>query len=185
MGTLIAYFKESQQAGKGKIYEEREIKFKLAEDNSVTGEGRLITPHACFQMVKEKFDDILANKGDIEKEYTGYRVGKEAILQILAQTDCEGLMIMQCRSDEGKDSLVFAGIDKGEQLLKDHTFPQDDSLLPKSNNGGVADIPMVVERIGLVSSSEVMARMGGGEAFTNKSEEEKAVLLTKAFLGIK
>ena len=182
-GTFITYSENNLPNPKGKKFAEKEITFTLADDKTVTGKGRLITPRACYQMVKQKFDDTIRSSKNIQKDFTGYLVGKEAILQILAQQDCEGIMILDCVNDEDSPSLVILGVDKYEQLLKIDKFSLDDQTITETDKP--ADIPIVIERIGKINTKEVLGLMEGNEALKDKSEDEKATVLTNTFLGIK
>lgn len=179
-GTFITYSNLYEPDEKGKRYKEKRITFDLADNDSVTGMGRLITPQACYQMIKEKFNQAL-NDDPLQKNFCGYLIGKEAILQLLAQEDCEGLMIIDCLNDQDTPSLVVAGVNKHEVLLKKEKYPIDDSEFLLQNE--FADIPIIIERIGLRSAVDVMREMEP-QVDPQKDNNEKATIFTNTFLRL-
>jgi hypothetical protein len=157
--TLITYDEQNNTKNtKGKHYADQNITFKLADDTSVTGEGRLITPKACHQMVKENFQ---INRQNPASDFNGYRVGKEAILQIIGQKNCEGILVLNCLNDLGKNSLVFAGVDSQGKLLKSTSFSKSEikGSQTTATDEGSADIPIIIERIGIVSTKGIIEEM--------------------------
>jgi hypothetical protein len=179
-GTFI-HFGEKLDGGKVvEGFKETEITFKLAEETSVTGKGRFITPRACYEMVNSNFTKNVANK---DADFNAYIIGKEAVLQIIGQEDCEGLMVLNCINDEGAKSLVFAGVDKMMKLIgNDDSFTKANRAVEFAKNVPVK-LPVIIERIGSVSSKEIIEKMGT----SNKNiadGAEKINVMTNTFLGI-
>jgi hypothetical protein len=183
-GTFITYSDKNTPNSKGSKFQERQITFQLADDESVTGKGRLITPKACHQMVKEKFDDYLSRANSIPKDYVGYVIGKEAILQILAQAGCEGIMVLDCVNDQGESSIVLAGVDRDEKLVKGDRFPIDDSSLYESSINNPTDPPIIIERIGKVSTQGVLNQMQPPPSGEEQNNDKASILMTNKFLGL-
>lgn len=178
--TLITYDEVNNLPNaRGKKFADQQITFKLAEDTTVTGEGRLLTPKACHQMVKDNF---LANVNGAVTDFNGYRVGKEAILQIIGQVGCEGLLVLNCLNDLNEDSLVFAGVDVNGKLLKPGSFSGPEITGSQTSAENAVDIPVLIERIGFVSTKTIINEMESSNP--TMPVTEKINIMTNTFLGI-
>ena len=85
---------------------------KLTATRNYAEVGEAISHELAAKMVKN-FNDSSPN------EPFGFNVGRNIIDQILAQPGCAGLRIFKAISEEGNQTLVYAGVDvKGNTIVE-------------------------------------------------------------------
>lgn len=137
-------------------FKKTDITFETSKDSTVTGEGKFITPNACLKMVNDNF---IAKTKDTAKDVNGFRIGKEAVLQIIGQKGCEGILVLNCINDLGENSLVFAGVNENGKLLHVDAFKKPEIISGDTSNDRPAKIPILIERIGVVSTKSIVEEM--------------------------
>ena len=117
----------------------KKLTIKLAPEGSVTAAGKPIT----LKAVKAMTDGYLLPKLDRLKQLRAKSIGKskeekaeekallesniavffgkETLMLLLSQTDCEGIRFYFCRNHEKKQSLVLVGVDGAKNDLGIHS----------------------------------------------------------------
>lgn len=102
-------------------YEERDLFFDVRNDDDVSGMGQPITAQAASAMISDYHSKIVQDLNSIRddekrKEFVENTTiavifGKETLLRLLSQENCEGIRFYSCLNDENKPSLVLSGVD--------------------------------------------------------------------------
>lgn len=111
----------------GRDFIETELTTTLAPNGTVTSAGEPITLKAARQMINGYLTPIIeqlsasdilpAEKAALEESNIAVFYGKETLMLLLAQANCEGIRFYFCKNQDNKQSLVLVGIDKNQQDL--------------------------------------------------------------------
>ena len=106
------------------------ITFTLNDDDSVSGFGQPVTLNAACCMINKDLteftndlkdanskNDLVFAKKLIEKKGIAVIFGKETLLRLLSQPNCEAIRFYSCINDVERASLVLCGVDeKGRDI---------------------------------------------------------------------
>lgn len=163
----------------GQFSMKQEQSLNLADNNSITGLGQIISSRACRQMIERRFQRELEEPTAFGNEISAYEIGKEAILMILFQEGCEGIRFIHCINDEGEKSLVAMGIASNGKPLKPEMFNRERTLAGRS-----AIDPVLFEKIGRITLTQVIRDLDSDPQRDNLSNMEKAMHLTDKFMNL-
>jgi hypothetical protein len=103
------------------------LSYDLNKDRSATGYGQPVTLAAACVMINnyhtalaDSLKEAINNKDNVSqeailKEGLAVIFGKETLLRLLSQPNCEAIRFYSCINDVGRVSLVLSGIDKDEK----------------------------------------------------------------------
>ncbi|CAG4993539.1 hypothetical protein DYBT9275_01187 [Dyadobacter sp. CECT 9275] len=109
-----------------------EINYKLADDTTVAGFGEFFTESATKEIIRRHWDSLAqkAVDGNIDDSIVAIEIGKEMLMMILSQKDCQGIRVYYASSvqatgdtnqpfiiDDQKCTLIAVGINEyGNEL---------------------------------------------------------------------
>jgi hypothetical protein len=114
----------------GKKWTTKTLEFDLSSDDSPDGYGRSITEKAFVKMVGNrlhKLKEHIANTGVtddkkvadlLHKHASSIEFGRQNVLRILSQPNCEGLRVTFCINDVGEESVILSGYEKAPENSK-------------------------------------------------------------------
>lgn len=152
---------------------------QLANSNSTTSLGELISSKAARKMIQNRFEGELKNPSGLGSQISAYDIGKEAILMILLQEGCEGIRFIPCINPDNENSLVAMGIKSDRKPMREENFALSKLNLPKSEND-----PIIIEKIGKTSVASLIDEFDKNPPFIPGDISEKISHLTNRMLNI-
>ncbi len=147
---------------KGADYSDEEISFATQSDDDVCGFGLPVSLEAGQRMIKDFQTELLRalqeaasnnNEEAIEansKHPIAITLGKEALLYIMTQKECEGIRFYFCKNHEKELSVVAVGV-KNNPI----TDPATASLASKAKDLGSPDGKLSIADVKINSPQQV------------------------------
>ncbi|GAB3693121.1 hypothetical protein GCM10027592_12670 [Spirosoma flavus] len=102
----------------GEKFVEAELIINLAPDGDIRGAGKPITLNAAKVMIDSYLSPVIDDLKNPDKKENALKApiavyyGKETLMLLLSQSNCEGIRFYFCKNHHERASLVLIGIDK-------------------------------------------------------------------------